>query len=91
MIILKHFLKIYNSLITGPIYCNHSHGNPHEILTISVNGEINADFDQFKSIFGHQSVENRQIVVLSITGTPKKGKSFVLNYFLRYLYAHVSN
>lgn len=41
-------------------------------------------------IFSHRDVKNRKIVVFSIIGAYRKGKSFFLNYCLRYLYANVS-
>lgn len=41
-------------------------------------------------IFDHPDVKNRKIVAFSIIGAFRKGKSFFLNYCLRYMYANVS-
>lgn len=49
----------------------------------------NSNFDKLKEIFGHPEVENRKVVVLSIIGAYRKGKSFFLDYCLRFLYANV--
>ncbi len=38
----------------------------------------------------HRELKNRKIVSLSIVGAFRKGKSFLLDYMLRYLYAMVS-
>jgi atlastin len=38
----------------------------------------------------HREVKDRKIVSLSIVGAFRKGKSFMLDYMLRYLYATVS-
>lgn len=42
-------------------------------------------------IFDHPDVKNRKIVAFSIIGAFRKGKSFFLNYCLRYMYANVSS
>jgi atlastin len=41
-------------------------------------------------IFLHPEVKGRKIVALSIVGAFRQGKSFLLDYMLRYLYATVS-
>lgn len=62
--------------------------------TSNSNGEDVEDFI-FKSkdlakILKHKDVETRNIAVVSIIGAFRKGKSFVMDYFLRYMYATVS-
>jgi atlastin len=36
------------------------------------------------------NVRNRDVVIVSVAGAFRKGKSFLLDFFLRYLYARVS-
>lgn len=49
------------------------------------------DTNNLSQIILHDSVKDRDVVILSLAGPFRKGKSFLLNFFLRYLYARVSN
>lgn len=41
-------------------------------------------------IIHQDNVKNRDVVIVSVAGAFRKGKSFLLDFFLRYLYARVS-
>ncbi|KAL7017428.1 hypothetical protein ACKWTF_010373 [Chironomus riparius] len=49
--------------------------------TITLNEEV------VKNLFLNSKLKDRKVVVLSIVGAFRKGKSFLMNYLLRYLYA----
>lgn len=42
-----------------------------------------------KSILSSGNLKDRDVVIISIAGDLRKGKSFLLNFFLKYLYAQV--
>lgn len=69
----------------------HAYGEPLGI--IKFNGAASLEFDRsgLESLLLHPDVESRKVVVLSIVGAFRKGKTFFLDYCLRYLYAHVSS
>ena len=69
---------------------DHQCGKAEAILTMSSNSKIDVMTNKLKDIFDNPKVKESKIVVLSIVGIYRKGKSFLLNYCLRYLYAHVS-
>jgi hypothetical protein len=48
------------------------------------------DQTRIDEIFLHPEVVNRTIVTLSVSGSEKRRNSFLLNYFLRFMYANVS-
>lgn len=62
---------------------------PIQILT-PVNHSFNLQLEVLKKILEHNDIKDRYIVAVSIAGAFRKGKSFLLNFFLKYLYAQVS-
>ena len=55
-----------------------------------INHSIMVDYEKITNIFSNNDLADRKIVTVSIIGALRKGKSFFLNYCLRYLYANVS-
>ena len=71
----------------------HPHGKQMNILNVIDEGgnkQFSTDTENIKKIFLHPEVRDRKIVVLSVIGAYRKGKSFFLDYCLRFLYAKVS-
>lgn len=69
---------------------DHPHGKPLSILSISDEAGVQVDSDALDRIFLHPEIANRKIVVISIVGALRNGKSFFLDYCLRFMYANVS-
>ena len=47
------------------------------------------DENALKSLLLDHRVRDRKVIILSVAGAYRKGKSFLLDFFLRYLYAKV--
>lgn len=62
------------------------------IQIVKVNEEAHtfrlSDEDLTKFIL-QENVKNRDVVIVSVAGAFRKGKSFLLDFFLRYMYARV--
>jgi hypothetical protein len=58
--------------------------------SINILNGLDSDFQSIDKLFMHPEVKDRNVVILSIVGAFRKGKSFLLDYCLRYLYANVS-
>lgn len=65
-------------------------GRPVTIIEFLQNNNLEVHEDALCPILFNERVIFRKVVVVSIAGLFRKGKSFLMNYFLRYLYAHVS-
>src|SRR4051812_33042696 len=75
---------------TSRKYLDHDYGEPSNILLQNEDDNYEISTVAIDSLLLHPEVENREIVVISIAGAFRKGKSFFLNYCLRYMYANVS-
>jgi atlastin len=65
------------------------YGEPLSVLKFS-SSTLEFDKAALESLLLHPQVKDRKIVVLSIVGAFRKGKSFFLDYCLRFLYGNVS-
>ena len=70
-----------------------NHGKPICVLEFEEqkNGDkIRYDKEALENILLNEHVKDYKIMAVSIVGAFRKGKSLMTNFFLRYLYAHVS-
>jgi atlastin len=44
---------------------------------------------ELEEVLLNEDVRSRDVVIVSVAGAFRKGKSFILDFFLRYLYAKV--
>ncbi|KAL7014015.1 hypothetical protein ACKWTF_015698 [Chironomus riparius] len=67
---------------------DHPYGKPVEVLKFADTKQVVVDKAELEKMFDHQEVKNRKVVVFSIIGAFRRGKSFFLDYCLRFLYSH---
>lgn len=90
---------VYNSLLIVTIsafYCRIASAeidSAHAIQIISSanNHTFSVKLKELSQILEVDDIKDRNVVVVSIAGAPRKGKSFILNFFLKYLYAQVND
>lgn len=68
----------------------HPFGRPVNLMGLNDNQTMTVDFAAIDGIFQNSEAYERKIVVLSIIGAFRKGKSFLMDYCLRYMYSNVS-
>jgi len=69
---------------------DHQFGKPITVFKFSDKNEVVVDNQGLERIFDRPEIKDRKIVILSLIGAFRGGKSYFLDYCLRYLYAHVS-
>lgn len=70
---------------------SHPFGKPIEILKFTDDSRAVINSAGIEEIFDKSELHDRKVVVYSIIGAFRGGKSYFLDYSLRYLYAHVRN
>lgn len=58
---------------------------PVEIVIPQPDHKFKLDADALEEILCDEELRDKPVVVLSVAGAFRKGKSFLLDYFLRYL------
>lgn len=58
-------------------------------IVIPKNHTYELEIDELNHILDADDIKDRHIVVVSIAGASRQGKSFLLNFFLKFLYAQV--
>jgi len=61
-----------------------------EFIRIPLDNKMDIPQGQLKTLLENPNVSSCKIVALSIVGALKSDNSYILNYCLRFLYAHVS-
>lgn len=64
---------------------------PIQIVTTQDDHTFVLDEDTLTEVLMQDHIKDRFVVVVSVAGAFRKGKSFLLDFFLRYLYARVSD
>lgn len=54
-------------------------------IVAPVNHTFNLDLDELKKNLEVDEIKDQNVVVVSIAGAYRKGKSFLLNFFIRFL------
>lgn len=67
----------------------HPNGRALNIVQF-VEEKLQFDKSELDSLLLHPQVKDRKIVVFTIVGAFRKGKSFFMDYCLRFMYANVS-
>jgi hypothetical protein len=61
------------------------------IVTFGGPNQLTFNDSGLSKLLLHPEVRDRNVVVIAISGAFRKGKSFMLDYLLRYMYKNVSN
>ena len=66
-------------------------GDPIQVVVASEDGHsFELDVEALSKVLMSERVRHKKVVVVSVAGAFRKGKSFLLDFFLRYLNAQVN-
>lgn len=65
-------------------------GKPVQIVLAHPDHTFELDEDALTEILLQDDIKDRSVVVVSVAGAFRKGKSFLLDFFLRYMNSKVS-
>ena len=62
-----------------------SEPHPIQIVKVLEDHSFELDMDALKEVLLSEEVKDRKVAVISVAGAFRKGKSFLLDYLLRFL------
>ena len=65
------------------------HGHPIQVVAASQDHQFTLNEEALEEILLNPDVKDKNVVVVSVAGAFRKGKSFLLDFFLRYMNAQV--
>lgn len=68
---------------------NHPFGEAKNAIKF-LNNQIIFEEQQISEILLHPDVKDREVAIFAIVGSYRRGKSFLMDYCLRFMYANVS-
>lgn len=91
---LKVFFIVVSSFVVGS-FCLPTTDTFYTSKSIQIvkpvqNHSFELNLNELSDILGNDEIKDRDLVVVSVTGAFRGGKSFLLNFFLRYLTAQVA-
>jgi len=64
-------------------------GRAVQVVSVNKDHTFSLNVEGLKRILMQDDVKDRQVVVVSVAGAFRKGKSFMLNFFIRFLQSKV--
>lgn len=77
------------AILCGEIFANESDSVRAIQILSPVNHSFHLELTDLKSILEKDDIKDHHVVVVSIAGPFRQGKSFLLNFFIKYLEAQV--
>ena len=77
--------KMNSSFSVGPGASAAANGFPLQIVDITADHKFVLNEENLQSILNNPAARTKKVCVVSVAGAFRKGKSFLLDFFLRYL------
>lgn len=93
-VILFVVCTVFWCIIDGVLCDGSSRGDVNVARGVQIISPVNHTFQlnlsELNAILNNDAIKDRYVVVVSIAGAYRRGKSFLMNFFLRFLQAQVS-